>query len=1185
MAPKAKTPAPIDRPLSRAYLREFSGWSTAYPPGLSDPTSLRIMENTQVNRDGSLRIRPGLRYLSYATAPDAEDGSGGVAFDKQLVGTHEVFFLNNGDKAYLFAVREDDGTVGFRVLNFTGESAIVRGLTDPGVEFSIPQGEATIAFTAETTYVKYLQVDNKIFALSDAGETMRMFSVGSQKSARKLLSIERPNWDVADKLTVIHPDAAWITGASADVIRRNWLHNPQFVGTFGWTPDAGTTREQTTVQFKSGTTSMLLKSAPTRRNMMEEPLDDVGTYGIGSWNGGDNGTVSIEGTYMQLSYPTGTAGRDVYAAVGSGLINQVVAGQKYVVAADFGPMHDSVDGAINVRFYNSANLQVGSDYKQTTSVESARKVFSPITAPPGAVSARLRIGMKIKTTSAHTVRFRNIMFVKEGEDTTMFSGDSGPGFSWVGSPNISASIYHPSADVAVTSNKAPVAPGETVKVAAEVRGETVGDAAIGHVFYDAGGNAISTAHTSYAPMSDVAWTRIDRSAVAPALATHVAMRVRFENVPGGEDRYIDEGLLEITGTLGAYFDGDSPPTTTLVYQWDGTPHESTSSLREYADVLGIPTAETPTADTLIRSTPPTTDEFNEGSPYNFAFFYTFSNEIGESAPSQITQIKTQRGWSAWRWETGNAAGEPSGVPVADPARAADQLVAILPQAVYEAALAQEALSWNLYMLQWSNESPVPVTGVKVVVTDLSADPTYEAAGWAQITPQAQNINEEMPVPHISTRRNYSDPSRGGQGLVAADRMVLVHDPEDAAVIRWTSNEQGDYINFSAHRGGGYKTLTSGELMIPAAVKLWQNPESKDTITILCRGVDGHNTSYYMAPAVVNSQSDVVQIMAFEETTATPGTTSPYGCEVFNNALFHPLDEQLMKSTASNYNINHKSQTDMIENRWQRLDNKDQIVSSMLDGRLYYVVHNPRGAALEDGCNGNEVWVLDAASETPSWSRWLIQAHSLRKIEQGGRVYMSVVRPDGIYYLDPLYQQDDWVDPADVTLMVQHRYIPWRIETNTQGANRAHDAWCRLQQMELSLGNFRGNIRWGLKSWDLNGKEVDVSKEIIDSSPTDEIEFLPFDISDALLIRKDVKEWFFYASSIEDTQIVEEEEVVTTRFSTGQINNVQYRYAPVSVNVGYEHGSIETFEYGRAVINAEGNTDAGVPTPFFDRRRP
>ena len=73
--PKKGLPAPIDRPLSRAYLREFSGWSTAHPPGLSEPTSLRTMENMQVNRDGSLRVRPGLRYLSYAVAPGASNSS------------------------------------------------------------------------------------------------------------------------------------------------------------------------------------------------------------------------------------------------------------------------------------------------------------------------------------------------------------------------------------------------------------------------------------------------------------------------------------------------------------------------------------------------------------------------------------------------------------------------------------------------------------------------------------------------------------------------------------------------------------------------------------------------------------------------------------------------------------------------------------------------------------------------------------------------------------------------------------------------------------------------------------------------------------------------------------------------------------------------------------------------------
>jgi hypothetical protein len=50
--------------------------------------------------------------------------------------------------------------------------------------------------------------------------------------------------------------------------------------------------------------------------------------------------------------------------------------------------------------------------------------------------------------------------------------------------------------------------------------------------------------------------------------------------------------------------------------------------------------------------------------------------------------------------------------------------------------------------------------------------------------------------------------------------------------------------------------------------------------------------------------------------------------------------------------------------------------------------------------------------------------------------------------------------------------------------------------------------------------------------------------------------------------------------------VQYRYAPISVNVGYEHGSIETFEYGRdAAVATSTTTDNGIPLPLLDSRRP
>ena len=100
---------PIDRPLGRAYLRKFTGWSTAYPPGMSEPTSLRVMHNCSVTADGALRIRPGLRRVLDVPA------------DGDIVGTFEHFYLKREDgtayKALLFAVRESDDSVGFRVAS------------------------------------------------------------------------------------------------------------------------------------------------------------------------------------------------------------------------------------------------------------------------------------------------------------------------------------------------------------------------------------------------------------------------------------------------------------------------------------------------------------------------------------------------------------------------------------------------------------------------------------------------------------------------------------------------------------------------------------------------------------------------------------------------------------------------------------------------------------------------------------------------------------------------------------------------------------------------------------------------------------------------------------------------------------------------------------------------------------
>ena len=158
-------------------------------------------------------------------------------------------------------------------------------------------------------------------------------------------------------------------------------------------------------------------------------------------------------------------------------------------------------------------------------------------------------------------------------------------------------------------------------------------------------------------------------------------------------------------------------------------------------------------------------------------------------------------------------------------------------------------------------------------------------------------------------------------------------------------------------------------------------------------------------------------------------------------------------------------------------------------------------------------------------------------------------------------------------------IPWKLETNTQGANKAHDAWAHLQQANVTFGMWRGSIKYGVRGWDLNGRAVEVSK--VYHRPLDEGDLanrpLPFDINDFLLIRRDLMEWYFFAESIT--------EGTTVKPSHGRISYVQYRFAPISVNVGYEYGSIETFEYGRSSIGATSNTDNGVPQPYIDTRRP
>ena len=794
MAGKKYIAPPIDRPLSRAYLRKFQGWSTAFPPGLSDPTSLRILENMQVTREGAVAVRPALRSIM------TENQWLTTNFQATMVGGFEHFFLNDGRKAFLFATRVTSGVVAFKVAseNASTKRYDIGSLTQAG--FAVPQGETTLNFSSATTFVKYLQIDNKIFALSDGGEALRLFNVGKTKSAKRITPITRPSWTGGDALTIRHPEAAWINGSS-------------------------------------------------------------------------------------------------------------------------------------------------------------------------------------KVT--------------------------------------------------------------------------------------------------------------------------------------------------------------------------------------------IPTSETATTSTLISSS-------SAANEYNYGFFYTFENEVGESAASQVKILRAAKPWSQWRFLAPDASGNESSTSVTDPAMAMDQLVAIIPGATFTAALAQGATKWNLYMFTWSSQGAVPPEGIMVASRPLTSASTAAKDSWLQCT-SAISVNSGSAVlPTLQNRFNFSDPSNAGQGLVAGDRLILANDRSNGALIRWSSNQISEYTNFSPSKGGGQKTLTSGNLHVPVSIKLWQNPQSVDTITILCLGVDGYSTSYYMSPAEVSGQSASTTIMGFEETTATPGTVSPYGVEVLNNALYHPLDTMLMKSTAANYNINHSPITDDIANKWAELLNKQNIISSQHDNRLYYLVHNPDGAELEENCKGNEIWVYDGAKDAGSWSRWLVQGITMSKVEVAGKLYLGLARPEGLFVFDSAKVTDD----AAASGATLQQPIPFKMETNTQGANRAHDAWAYLQQMNVVLANWRGHIRYGLRGFDNNGLEVEVvkdyrSKEAGPYAPIPRMN--PFDIHDFLRIGRTLKEWYFFAENRTDTSGILP--------GYGQINYVQYGYTPASVNIGGEFGSVETFEYSRDVADYASNTFNGIPEPFIDSRQP
>ena len=1173
MATKKQTPPPIDRPLSRAYLRNFTGWATANPPGLSDPTSCRQMENMIVSRDKGLSVRPGLRYMSYLDTPDVDplnNAVPGVAFDKPLVGSLEPFYLTDGTKAMLFAVREDDDTVGFRVLVTARPDKTVFNLTAE-IGFFIPQGTATLNFSSNTKYVTYLQIDNRILALSDAGESLRIFMVGAEKVAKRLNSITKPEWSDSDKLTVVHPGSNWALDLAYSV-RRNELLNPSFEAGFAhWSKGSTTFWQVNRLRGRTADRNALeVWTAPLRTNYAMSPLHNVSATGTAGWHSGKGDPdISADGDWMKVY---DKKGKDVFLAHSAKLAG-IQEGKRYKLAFDFDLSSDALLRA-RLQFYRNNGSEIGDPIKFFPTQKNGRWESPGIEAPNNATSVRIYLGADSTDKKASWAKFKKVMLCRGNENTDFFSGNSGTDYYWFGTYNASSSLYWPPQDIAIAATRVNVPPGQAVTGSMYVRVVT---GAAKNVDLDCFVHDRDRRQISYSRGSVVAdgnWQRASATNAANANIVTAGLQVTIRAVGPYEVVCIDDGMLEAKATLGAYFDGSSPSTVNTVYSWENPlqPHLSASIYTHTTDPTAIPAANSPAAANSLISSDATKNVYKMG------FFYAFENEIGESAPSKIVEVRTMRPQSNWLWKlpTADQSSQPDGAATEVADMCSDQLVAYVPQQAYNDALAAGAVRWNLYTFSWSDQDPVPVTaelaGTQEMYPDHVARMTnqampYEKGGWINITPSRRFTTNSQALPTATNRVNYSNPPKARNGIVAGDRVVVVGDTNELASIKWTTNQPGAYTQFTAHKGGGKKTLSSGNLHVPGSVVLWQNPQSVDTLTILCLGSDGTSTCYYMSPSDVTAQSSSTQVMGFEETTNTPGTMSPYGALVHNNALFRPLDRALLKSTAQNYNINHKTLSDDISNMWEELQNKQWIMSAVHDNRLYFLVDNPRGEPPEDGCLGNEIWVYDiAGGESGTWARLLIQASALRVIDYGARVYMGVVRPDGLFYLDPDARQDDYV-LDDGT--VGQRPIPWFFEMNTQGANKAHDAWAHLQQIVLTLGDFDGVMEYGIRAKTINGTPLDVSKRFSDFEGPD-IDGLSWELQDALMVRRDLMQWFFYARSVEGEP------------SWGQINTVQYRYTPVSVNVGYEHGSVETFEYSRNVSN--GN-DAyyrnGIPEPAQD----
>lgn len=143
------------------------------------------------------------------------------------------------------------------------------------------------------------------------------------------------------------------------------------------------------------------------------------------------------------------------------------------------------------------------------------------------------------------------------------------------------------------SNRIPISASTSYTASVYVKDETAGVQFRTRFFwYTAGGSLISTSDGAATSINTTSWTRVFHTSTSPATAAFAAMLVTGVADYNTKSVLMDAALFEQSSSLGDYFSGSTPTTTsggvTKTYAWSGTADASTSvETSSVAEFLGV----------------------------------------------------------------------------------------------------------------------------------------------------------------------------------------------------------------------------------------------------------------------------------------------------------------------------------------------------------------------------------------------------------------------------------------------------------------------------------------------------------------------------------------------------------------------------------------------------------------------